>query len=81
MKKIAILTAALILAGCTDANTATKALNSAGYSEISTGGYSWFACGQDDFYATKFTATNPAGYKTSGVVCSGLIMKGATIRH
>lgn len=51
-----------------------------GYKNIQTHGFDLFACSEDDFYSTKFTATNPAGQQVSGVVCSGLIFKGATVR-
>ena len=57
------------------------ALRDAGYTDISTGGYGLFSCGRDDFYSTKFTATNIYGNKINGVVCSGLIFKGSTIRY
>ena len=80
MKSLAILLIA-ILTACTSPEEAHRALKSAGYSNIKTGDYAWFACGEDDFYHTKFTAKNPAGMKTSGVVCSGLLFKISTIRH
>lgn len=67
--------------GCTNPEDARRTLESAGYSEIETGGYDFFACGKDDTYATKFTAKNPAGRTTSGTVCSGLLFKSSTIRH
>ena len=67
--------------GCTNDSDAIRALRDSGYRDISTGGYGWFSCGSDDFYSTKFTATNIHGNKINGVVCSGLIFKGATIRY
>ena len=70
----------LLLSACSSPNDATRALQGAGYTNIQTGGYKWFSCGQDDFYHTKFTATNPAGRTVSGVVCSGFLFKDATIR-
>lgn len=70
----------ILLSACTNSNDATLALSGAGYTDIKTGGYDWFACGEDDFYHTKFTATNPAGDRVNGVVCSGLLFKSATIR-
>lgn len=69
----------LALAGCSDPDTARGALQDAGYSNIQVGGYAFFYCGQDDAFATEFTATNPAGNRVSGAVCSGWF-KGATIR-
>lgn len=69
-----------VLAGCTSQSDAQRALESAGYTEIQSGGYDVFACSKDDFYSTKFTAKNQAGQQVNGVVCSGLLFKGATIR-
>lgn len=68
------------LGGCSSSANAERALSSAGYRNIQTHGFDLFACSEDDFYRTKFTATNPAGQQVSGVVCSGLIFKGATVR-
>lgn len=68
------------LAGCSNNEDAQRALSGAGYKNIQTQGYAFFACGKDDFYSTEFTATNPAGQNVSGTVCSGLLFKGATIR-
>ncbi len=69
-----------IIFGCSNKKDAVKALYNAGYTKITPGGYSWFSCGEGDFYSTKFTATNPAGKRASGTVCSGLLFKGSTIR-
>lgn len=73
-----ILNAALV-AGCTNPSAAKHALSKAGYTEIQTGDYDWFACGSSDFYSTKFTAKNPIGQSVNGVVCTGLF-KRSTIR-
>lgn len=81
IKKTIAICSVIMLTACTDAKEATRALESAGYSDIQTGGYGWFMCGRDDIQSTEFTAVNPAGKKTSGVVCSGLIFKSSTIRH
>ena len=78
--KIVVIAILLILAGCTNSNDAERALSGAGYKNIQTGGYAWFDCSKDDFYHTEFTATNPSGQTVTGVVCSGLIFKSATIR-
>lgn len=69
-----------LLNACTNKDDATRALQNSGYTNIQIDGYGWFACGKDDFYHTKFTATNPVGQQVDGVVCSGLLFKGATIR-
>ena len=69
----------LALAACDDTKTARRALEDAGYTDITVGGYASWYCGRDDDFATKFTARNPAGRLVSGAVCSGWA-KGATIR-
>lgn len=83
LKLKTLLVVSLIIglcAACSSPEDARRALNGAGYSKISTHGYDFFACGQDDFYHTKFSATNMQGKRVSGVVCSGLLFKSATIR-
>lgn len=71
---------ALLLTACTSPTDATRALQSAGYTQISTGGFNVFACSQYDFYHTSFSATNVLGKRVSGTVCSGLLFKSATVR-
>lgn len=79
---IVLLSVLLVsLSGCSDPRGAKDVLKSAGYTEVQTHGANVFVCGQDDFYSTKFTAKNPAGKSTSGTVCSGLLLKGGTVRH
>lgn len=75
-----LLVLSLLLTSCTSKQDAERALKAAGFSNIHTDGFAWFACGRDDFYRTKFSATNPKGDKVYGVVCSGLFFKNATIR-
>lgn len=70
---------AVALCGCTAPDTAMRALQGAGYTNIKLGGYAWIGCSGSDDFATKFIATGPSGKRVSGVVCSG-ILKGATIR-
>ena len=79
MKKILIALAVVALSACSSQNDATNALSSAGFTQIETHGYSFFGCGEDDTFKTKFTATNPQGKRVSGVVCSSWF-KGGTIR-
>lgn len=79
MRKVLILSI-LALAGCTSASDTHKALEAQGFSNVQPGGYDWFACSKDDWYHTKFTATNPQGKQVAGVVCSGLLFKAATVR-
>lgn len=82
MKRLLPFTAFVLvmLSGCTDDSNTRRTLEDAGYSNISTGDYSWWTCGDDDTFATQFTATNPAGKRVSGTVCCGWLTKGCTIR-
>lgn len=68
------------LAGCYNTSDAEKAARAHGFSDVKVHGHGWFACAKDDFYATKFTATNARGEKVEGVVCSGLFFKNSTVR-
>lgn len=77
--KIALV-AALGLSACSSDKTARHALTAQGFTDIETHGYSVFGCSDNDTVKTKFTATNTNGQRVSGVVCSGLIFKNATIR-
>lgn len=83
MKKIMIIAAlvAVLATGCSSSNDAQRALKAAGFTDIQTKGYAPLACSEDDFFSTKFVATNPRGERVSGAVCSGLIFKNATIRY
>lgn len=81
MKNLLLISAMVIfVSGCSDADVATKALRGAGYTDIKTTGYSWFACGRDDSFATGFIAKGPTGVPVTGAVCSSLLIKNATIR-
>ena len=78
MKKLALL--CIVLAGCTNPESATKVLQDAGYSDVKMTGYAWFACSKDDTFHTGFTAKGPSGRPVKGVVCEGLLFKSSTIR-
>lgn len=80
MIKNILLLSLLLLSGCTNREDAERALTSEGYSNIHITGYAWFACSEDDRFHTAFTAVNRDGKQVSGVVCSGLFFKNATIR-
>lgn len=80
MSKYLMIVGLLVLAGCSDSDTAIKALKGAGYTDIRTTGYSWFACGEGDSFSTGFVAKGPTGVKVEGAVCSGLLFKNSTIR-
>lgn len=80
MKKLFIIVGLVgILCGCTQPDTATRALESAGYTKIQLDGYSIFGCGKDDTFHDKFTAIGTNGKVVHGAVCGGWF-KGATIR-
>lgn len=80
MRLIAILLLSAGIVGCTAEPDARRALEGAGYSDIQFTGYGWFDCGKDDSFATGFVATGPTGKRVTGTVCSGLLLKGQTIR-
>lgn len=79
MKRLTLALVVAILAGCSDPETASKALQDAGYTDIKLGGAALLGCAKGDEYSTKFEARGPTGREVKGVVCSGLF-KGATIR-
>lgn len=79
MKKFIVIAAAIIVSGCTDATSAKRALEQAGYSNVQTTGYSFFGCDEKDTYHTGFIAQGPTGKPAEGVVCAG-VFKGSTIR-
>lgn len=75
MKKI--FTFALIgimCAGCSDANTAQRALDNMGFTDIETLGWTfWGSCGDNGGFKTKFRAKNAKGKVVTGLVCNGWI--------
>jgi hypothetical protein len=79
MKGIISVLMVVVLAGCSDAPTAKRALEGAGYTDITITGWNMFGCDKHDTFSTGFVAKGPTGVRVSGVVCSGLL-KGATIR-
>lgn len=70
----------LLLISCTDESATIRTLHAAGFSEISTTGYSFFQCGDDDTFHTGFHAKNPRGEWVDGTVCCGMMTKGCTVR-
>lgn len=77
----ALAVAAIVAStGCTDQKEAERVLKMNGYTDIEYTGYSWFDCSETDFYATGFKAVGPTGVPAKGTVCSGLFIKGTTIR-
>jgi hypothetical protein len=79
MKKSFVLIAALLVAGCTAPDSAKEVLEKQGYTNLEVGGYGWFACSEDDWFATQFKGTSPTGDTVEGTVCKG-VFKGSTIR-
>lgn len=80
MKQLVIaLTACVILQGCTQANSARKTLEGAGYTEIEITGWRPFMADRNDTFATGFRAKGPTGKIVTGAVTGG-ILKGNTIR-
>lgn len=78
MRKL-ILVAVVLLAGCSSASDAERALAAAGYTQVVTTGFRFFGCSEDDQFRTGFEAVGPSGNRVTGAVCSGWL-KGATIR-
>lgn len=71
--------ACLLLAGCSDEQTARRVLAANGLHDIRITGYRWLGCAKDEAYSTGFSATTTGGETITGVVCSGW-GKGATVR-
>lgn len=79
--KIIVALALLMLTACTSETDARRALEAEGFKDIRVTGYDWFACAKDDTFHTGFVAKNREGREVKGVVCSGLLFKGATVRY
>lgn len=78
--KIITLIILLLLTACTSENEATRVLQMEGVTDIQFTGYSWFTCSKDDFFHTGFTGMRN-GKPVEGVVCSGLWLRGSTVRY
>lgn len=75
-----VLGAALLLASCgVNPDTATRALEAQGMSEVRIEGYSRLGCGKEDTFASNFSAKGVNGTVVTGQVCQGLF-KGTTVR-
>jgi len=72
---------ALLITGCTSDNQTKTTLEKAGYTNIEISGWDALGCSDDDWYSTKFIATNPKDERIEGTVCCGLIFKKCTIRY
>lgn len=80
MKRLSALLLAVAISGCTDADSARRALENNGFTEIEITGWRWFGCDQKDAFHTGFRALNTNGRQIEGVVCSGWF-KGSTVRY
>lgn len=79
MKTPLIFLVVLSLAACTRPDSARRAAEHTGLTNVAMTGYRFFGCGKDDIYADGFTATDARGSHVSGVVCAGPL-KGSTVR-
>lgn len=86
MKKLLI---AVLLVGCeVSQSNAERVLRAEGLHHVTLNGYAWFACSDDDNFASNFVAYrtvldgggNPQEVRVEGVVCCGL-MKSCTVRY
>lgn len=70
-----------MLAGCgVNPNSATKALEAQGMTDVQIEGYAWFGgCGKDDAFQSYFSATGANGQPITGSICQGFF-KGTTVR-
>lgn len=68
-----------MLISCTDDSRTRQTLEDSGFTEVTVGGYDFFACSKDDTYHTSFTAKNSRGKVVSGTVCCG-VLKSCTVR-
>ena len=78
MNKLIICSIIIALTGCSQPEKTVTILESQGFTNVKTHGFSVFGCGKDDNFSTKFTAEKD-GKTVSGVVCGG-ILKGSTVR-
>lgn len=69
------------LASCTDADGARNALSAQGFKDIQITGYQVFGCAKGDKVHTGFIAKGADEEIIKGVVCSGLLFKGSTVRY
>lgn len=80
MKKTIAIALLALLTACTQPDHAKRVLEDQGYTKVEMLGYDWLNCSKDDTYHDKFRALSPAGKPVTGVVCAGVLFKGATIR-
>lgn len=78
MKK-QLLVIALLCLSCTSEDRTVETVAKYGLTDVKTHGYAPFSCGEDDTFATRFSAVNSKGARVSGVVCCG-VLKSCTVR-
>lgn len=78
-KMLPAVTLVLFLSACTAPEWTEEALRKQGFTDITVRGYDFFACGEDDAFATAFVARNTNGDYVDGTVCCGLF-KSCTVR-
>jgi hypothetical protein len=76
---VAVVSSALLGAGCTRPNDTRRVLEQSGYTQIEITGWRPFAADEKDTFSTGFSATAPNGQRVTGAVCSGWF-KGNTVR-
>ena len=76
---ILVIWAVFALSACSDPQGAKEAAEAQGFTQVQPGGHPFWGCGQDDTYATEFSARGVNGRCVTGVVCSSWL-KGATVR-
>lgn len=75
-----LIVGSIVIPMNSDRSSLIPFLENQGYKDVSISGYSFFGCGNNDFYRNKFSAINPSGNKIEGIVCEGLFFKAKTIR-
>lgn len=75
-----VIILAVVSMAKTSRENANMLLHKQGYSDISMTGYRFFGCAEDDVFRHGFEATAVNGQKITGIVCSGWLAKGSTIR-
>lgn len=77
---ICVLTFAVFAGSNVDAGAVAEYARAEGWHSARVTGYSWYGCGQGDWFHTQFTAVGQNGQPISGIICSGLLSEGKTLR-
>jgi len=79
---LSLLILLVTLSGCATDQVfirSQQAIEDQGYTFIIYEGRAYSACGEDDFYSLKYSATSRTGRRVTLAACSG-IWKGVTVR-